>query len=185
MFGAIPARHLRLQLPGETVNPASRTSPHKKVEIRTQFRLNSRNINQLPETHLPLFFAIQNPKPPKSSDRALLPRFFSPTRRPPTTGQRPPTSGTVPCVPKRSGVDTGGLSLFESNDPPTSNHPVSQPARPPLLPPVRRPCREPVRNRPAYSPETATRRRSAKLPPDSDQSCRFSTASVASRSSTR
>jgi len=34
---------------------------------------------------------------------------------------RPATSGTVPCVPKRSGVDTGGLSLLDSNRPPTSN----------------------------------------------------------------
>jgi len=52
---------------------------------------------------------------------ADCPSSNQPGHRPPTSDQRPATSGTVPCVPERSGVDTGGLSLLESDRPPTTD----------------------------------------------------------------
>jgi len=62
------------------------------------------------------------------------------TPRPATSDHRPTTSGTVPCVPKRSGVDTGGLSLLESNHPPTSDQrpPTSNVRDCPLCPEAKR-----------------------------------------------
>jgi len=70
------------------------------------------------------------PEAQRSGHWRTVPLRFKPPPQPATSDQEPATSGTVPCVPERSAVDTGGLSLFESNHPPTSDQRPTVPCVP-------------------------------------------------------